>query len=59
MIRTSPIHFRFMLPDPACIDAVVGVIKNAGGHIRQSGAFVPAKPHVFFFDPDECDVGVT
>src|SRR5215510_12973449 len=51
-------HFGFRLLEPSAVDAIVKIIEEAGGEVRESGEFVPGEPYVFFFDPDGYEVEI-
>jgi len=45
-------HFGFRLTDPASLPAAIALAKGAGGHIVETGEFVPGEPYVFVKDLD-------
>ena len=51
-------HFGFRLTRAADIDKARAAIRDAGGTITDTGAFVPGEPYVFFRDPDGYEVEI-
>jgi catechol 2,3-dioxygenase-like lactoylglutathione lyase family enzyme len=56
--KKAGIHFGFRLQQPASIKRMMSVIKKAGGKIKETGAFIPGEPYVFFYDPDGYEVEI-
>jgi catechol 2,3-dioxygenase-like lactoylglutathione lyase family enzyme len=52
------VHFGFRLQRPQDIRRAQDAIREAGGTIKDSGAFVPGEPYVFFNDPDGYEVEI-